>query len=62
MFFSDRLKQLINADKLSGALVLYARNFTINGTNPPNSGSSEVWEIFQYVEDLEIHVFEDGAH
>ncbi|CAB3995125.1 Nicastrin [Paramuricea clavata] len=39
-FTDDRLKQLINADKLSGALVLYARNFTINGTNPPNSGFS----------------------
>ena len=37
-FSSDRLKKLINADKVSGALVLYDQFYNINGTTPPNSG------------------------
>ena len=42
VFFSDRLKQLINADKVSGALVLYDSTHQINGTSPPNSGSCKI--------------------
>ncbi len=42
VFFSDRLKQLINADKVSGALVLYDSTHQINGTSPPISGSRKI--------------------
>ncbi|XP_028401688.1 nicastrin-like [Dendronephthya gigantea] len=40
LFTDDRLKQLINADKVSGALVLFDRQQEINGTKPPSSGFS----------------------
>ena len=44
---SDRLKQLMAADKVSGALVLSDRpnkngSYNINGTEPPSSGTSKL--------------------